>query len=45
MKKDLVDIKHVREQEESELNSWEDEINKLKSRFEKIDDDLFSKVE
>lgn len=45
MKKNLTDIKQIKDEEEAELNLWESEINKLKIKVDKIDTDLFSKVD
>lgn len=45
MRKNLVDIKQIKDEEEAELNLWESEINKLKAKVDKIDTDLFSKVD
>jgi len=39
------EIKKIREEEDAELESWDNEISKLKEKIEKIDDDLFSRVE
>jgi len=44
MEKLLVEIKRVREKEETELQEWESEIESIKKQFEKIDRNLFSKV-
>lgn len=44
MEKMLKDIKSVRSEEERELHEWESEIQQIKSQFEKIDSELFSKV-
>jgi len=40
----LVEIKRVREKEETELQEWENEIQTIKKQFEKIDNNLFSKI-
>lgn len=40
----LGKIKHVRSEEEKELQSWEVNVKKLKQEIEKIDRDIFSKV-
>ncbi len=45
MRKNLMDIKQIKDEEEAELNLWESEINKLKAKVDKIDTDLFSKVD
>jgi len=41
----LKEIKSVREEEEKELGAWEDKIQAIKKQIEKIDKDLFSKIE
>jgi len=41
----LKDIKRIKEKEEEELNSWEDKIQSTKKQIEKIDKNLFSKIE
>ncbi len=41
----LADIKKVREDEDKALDHWEKEIRSVKSQIEKIDKDIFSKVE
>ena len=45
IEKMLEDIKKIREEESKELEFWEKEMQAIKSRFEKIDNDLFSKIE
>ncbi len=40
----LKDIKTVKQQEEAELESWENEINTIKQQIEQIDKDVFSKI-
>lgn len=45
IEKMLDDIKVVKEQEDAELNHWEREIEKIKENIEKIDTDIFSKIE
>jgi len=37
--------KEIKAKEEEELNAWENEIQLLKQEVEKIDQDVFSKVE
>ncbi len=44
LEKMLKNVKKVKEEEEKELQGWETEIQKLKSQFEKIDRDIFSKI-
>jgi len=44
MDKLLNNIKKIKEEEETELGFWEDEIQKLKGQIEKVDKDIFSKV-
>jgi len=51
VKKQIVDIekkfreiKSVKEEEERELSSWNEEIQKIKGKIEKIDRNIFSKV-
>jgi hypothetical protein len=44
IEKMLREVRHVKEQEEKELQSWETEVQNIKSQFEKIDRDIFSKV-
>ena len=41
----LGQIKRIKEQEEHELQYWEQEIQKIKGQIERIDKDIFSKVE
>lgn len=41
----LKDITKVKEEEERELSFWEKEIQKIKDQIEKIDENIFSKVE
>ncbi len=45
MKKNLNEIKKIRDEEDLELQTWDSEISKLKEKIEKIDEDLFSRVE
>ena len=44
IEKFLVEIKRIREKEETELQEWENEIQTIKRQFEKIDNNLFSKI-
>ncbi|MBT3404965.1 hypothetical protein HN832_00955 [archaeon] len=41
----LQDIRKIKEEEENELTLWEEEIQNLKNQIEKIDEDIFSKIE
>ena len=41
----LADIKKIKEHEERELEYWEKEIQSIKSQIERVDKDIFSKVE
>lgn len=41
----LRHIKHLKEKEEDELSLWEKEIQNIKNEIEKVDRDVFSKVE
>ncbi len=41
----LRDIKKIKEQEEAELQSWEGEISSIKQQIDKIDREIFSKIE
>jgi len=41
----LKDIKKIREEEQEELNSWEEKIQSTKKQIEKIDKNLFSRIE
>ncbi|MBT4375909.1 hypothetical protein HOD29_00855 [archaeon] len=41
----LENTKELKQKEEEELNSWVEEIQKLKTQVEKVDRDIFSKVE
>lgn len=40
----LEDIRKVKEKEESELKTWENEISYIKEQIEKVDKDIFSKI-
>jgi len=40
----LSDIKKVREDENREIDHWEKEMQNIKIQIEKIDKDIFSKV-
>ena len=39
------EIRELKEKEEKELTSWEEEIEKIKSQIQRVDDDVFSKIE
>jgi hypothetical protein len=41
----LHEIKNVKEHEEKELQFWEQEIQNIKKQIEKVDQDIFSRVE
>lgn len=45
IQKNLEDIKEIKEDEEKELKAWEDEVQGIKNQIEKVENDLFSKVE
>ncbi|MDO8467674.1 MAG: hypothetical protein Q7S56_01855 [Nanoarchaeota archaeon] len=45
IEKMLHEIKALKEEEEKEIEYWEQELINTKSQIEKINDDLFSKVE
>ncbi len=45
IEKMLHDIKKVKEEEEKELSAWEEEMQAIKTQIEKVDQDIFSKVE
>ena len=45
IEKILRDVKRVKEEEEKELQAWETDVQNVKSEIEKIDQDVFSKVE
>ena len=40
----LHETKELKAKEDQELSSWETELQELKSRIGKVDDDLFSKI-
>ncbi|MDZ4226714.1 MAG: hypothetical protein U1B79_01235 [Candidatus Pacearchaeota archaeon] len=40
----LAETKRLKEKEEAELHSWENELKRMKSEIEKIGRDIFSKV-
>ena len=39
------DIRKLKEEEERELDSWETKIQSVKKQIEKIDNEIFSKIE
>ena len=41
----LKDIGKTKEKEEKELEYWEKEMQSIKSQIERVDKDIFSKVE
>jgi len=41
----LRDIKTIKEEEEKELESWQEELMQMKDQIAKIDKDIFSKVD
>ncbi len=45
IEKMLRDVKKIKEEEERELSAWEKEIQTTKHEIERIDQDIFSKVE
>lgn len=45
IEKTLKDIRKTREEEEKELTSWEEDIHTAKEQIEKIDREIFSKLE
>ena len=45
IERDFSDIKKVKEAEEKELKAWEKEMKFMKEQMEKIDRDVFSKIE
>lgn len=45
IEKFLRDIKKIKEQEEAELQAWENEISSIKQQIDKIDREIFSKIE
>ena len=40
----LKGVKKTKEEEDKEIRGWEMEIQKIKSEFEKIDSNLFSRI-
>ncbi len=45
LEKMLREIKRVKEEEEREIDSWDKEIQSIRSQIEKIDRDIFSRIE
>ncbi|GAH97999.1 unnamed protein product, partial [marine sediment metagenome] len=45
IEKMLRNIKRIKEEEEKELELWENEIQTAKEQIEKVDKDIFSKIE
>jgi len=41
----LKDIRKVKEEEEKELEYWESQITTIKSQIEKVDREIFSRIE
>jgi hypothetical protein len=41
----LEDIKHTKEEESKELESWQSKLQTMKNQIDKIDRDVFSKIE
>jgi hypothetical protein len=40
----LEDVRKIKEKEENELKTWENEIRYMKGQIEKVDKDIFSKI-
>lgn len=45
MEKMLIEIKELKEKEEKELSEWEAQIQTIKNQTEKVERDIFSKIE
>ncbi len=45
VEKMLRDIKRIKEAEEKELIVWEEELQNLKNQIERVNEDIFSKIE
>ncbi len=45
IEKMLRDIKTLKDEEEKELEYWEQELKSIRSQIDRIDEDLFSKIE
>lgn len=41
----LNETKEIKDKENTELNKWQEEIQKIKIQIEKVDQDIFSKIE
>ena len=41
----LKDIRHIKNQEEKELEEWENQLKEIKSQIQRVDTDVFSKIE
>ena len=44
IEEDLREIKNLKIEEEKELEIWESELRKIKDQIEKVDQDIFSKI-
>jgi hypothetical protein len=44
IEKTLAETKRIREREEEELTSWENQLKKMKDEIEKVNKDIFSKI-
>jgi len=45
IEQDLEEVKKIKEKEEKEISLWEEELGIVKQQIEKIDKEIFSKVE
>lgn len=45
VEKMLRDIKRIKEEEEKEIVIWEEELQNLKDQIERVDQDIFSRIE
>jgi hypothetical protein len=45
IEKMLTNIKKIKEEEEKELETWRNEIQTMKAQIERVDKDIFSKIE
>jgi len=45
MEKLIGEVKHIKEKEERELSEWEHQMQAMKNQVEKVEKDLFSKIE
>jgi len=41
----IKNTKDIKTREEEELNSWENQLQEIKKQVEKVDQDIFSKIE